>query len=280
MNRFGIHSKRMMCFLALLATAFMAGCHAGGSGGSSLGTGVVTTLPSVTSTMPANADSGVPINRKITATFTKAMNPATITTPTFMLSGPGATPVSGTVAYVDAGATAVFTPASTLAGSTTFTATITAGAKDTAGNALAGDYAWTFTTGVASDTSAPAVTFTNPADGGGAVPINNRPTAIFSKAMDPATVTTATFTVTGPGATPVARTVNYAAAGTTAAFTPASNFPSGTLLTATVTTGAKDLAGNALASNFVWTFTTGSATDSSAPTIISTSLIFHATEFG
>ncbi len=277
MNRFGIHSKRGMWFLAFLASAFVAGCQGGGSDVSSRGTGLVPIPPSVTSTAPANTDSGVPVNRKITATFTKAMNPATITTATFKVSGPGATPVSGTVVYVDSGATAIFTPASNLAGGTAFTATITTGAKDTAGNALVGDYSWTFTTGSASDTGAPAVTFTNPADGGTAVPINDRPTAIFSKAMDPATVTTATFTVTGPGTMPVAGTVNYAAAGTTAAFTPASNLPAGTVLTATVTTGAKDLAGNALASDFVWTFTTGSATDSSAPTVIATSPADQAT---
>ena len=43
---------------------------------------------------------------------------------------------------------ATFTPASALAASTTFTATITTGAKDLAGNALASDFVWTFTTGL------------------------------------------------------------------------------------------------------------------------------------
>jgi hypothetical protein len=38
--------------------------------------------------------------------------------------------------------------------------------------------------------------------------------------------------------------------------TPVSNLEPGTTYTATLTTGAKDLAGNALASNRVWSFTT------------------------
>ena len=42
-------------------------------------------------------------------------------------------------------------------------------------------------------------------------------------------------------------------------FTPASNLASGTTFAATITIGAKDLAGNALANNFVWTFSTGAS---------------------
>jgi hypothetical protein len=58
----------------------------------------------------------------------------------------------------------------------------------------------------------------------------------------------------------VSGAVSYA--GLTATFDPASNLASNTVYTATITTGAKDLAGNALASNFVWSFTT--STSSSA----------------
>src|SRR5947209_6756796 len=86
--------------------------------------------PTVTSTSPANNDINVSVNRRITATFSKAMDPATITTTTFTLAQ-GATAVPGTVTY--AGTTATFTPASPLAISTTYTAKITTGAKDTTG---------------------------------------------------------------------------------------------------------------------------------------------------
>ena len=52
-------------------------------------------------------------------------------------------------------------------------------------------------------------------------------------------------------------TVTYA--GTGAIFAPASDLTASTVYTATITTGAKDLAGNALASDYVWSFTTGAA---------------------
>jgi hypothetical protein len=48
--------------------------------------------------------------------------------------------------------------------------------------------------------------------------------------------------------------------GTTATFAPASNLAPSTLYTATITTGVKYIAGNALANNYVWSFTTAPAT--------------------
>ena len=89
--------------------------------------------------------------------------------------------------------------------------------------------------------------------------VNTAISATFSEAMNPATITAATFTLTGPGATPVAGTVTYA--GTTATFTPTAVLATSTLYTATITTGAKDPAGAPLAANFVWTFTTAPPAD-------------------
>jgi hypothetical protein len=52
--------------------------------------------------------------------------------------------VAGTVSYVDG--TATFTPTDSLAPLTAYTATISTGAKDLAGNALTSDMSWSFTT--------------------------------------------------------------------------------------------------------------------------------------
>jgi hypothetical protein len=95
------------------------------------------------------------------------------------------------------------------------------------------------------------VTLVNPANLATNVPINKTIAATFSEAMDPLTITTANVTVAG-----VTGTVTYNAASRIATFTPASNLAAGTTYTATITTGVKDLAGNALASAFTWTFTT------------------------
>jgi hypothetical protein len=221
-----------------------------------------TTAPTVTFSVPADGDTGAAINKKITATFSEAVDPLTITTTTFTVTGPGVTPVAGTVVY--AGATATFTPTGGLAANTTYTATITNGAEDLAGNALASDYVWTFTTGAAPDTTAPTVSLTAPADGETGVLTNKKITATFSEAMDPLTISTATFT-TLSGATAVSGTVTYS--GVTAVFTPATDLAADTSYIVTITTGAEDLAGNPLASDYVWTFTTGAAPDTTAPTV-------------
>src|SRR5437667_409264 len=93
--------------------------------------------PTVSFTVPAKGATGVAVNGKIAATFSKAMDPSTITTVTFT-SEQGATAVAGTVTY--AGVTATFNPLSSLAPNTTYTAMMTTGARDLAGNALASDF--------------------------------------------------------------------------------------------------------------------------------------------
>ena len=218
--------------------------------------------PTVVSTVPANGATAVAVNTTISATFSEAMNPATINGTTFTVTGPGATPVAGTVTYT--GTTATFTPTAILANSTLFTATITTGAKDPAGASLAANFVWTFTT--AATAAPPTVVSTVPANGATAVAVNTTISATFSEAMNPATINGTTFTVTGPGATPVAGTVTYT--GTTATFTPTAILANSTLFTATITTGAKDPAGASLAANFVWTFTT--AATAAPPTVVST----------
>jgi len=217
--------------------------------------------PTVSSTNPANAATGVSLNQKIAATFNKAMDSSTITTTTFTVKQ-GTTAVAGTVSY--AGTTATFTPTANLTGNLVFTATITTGAKDLAGNALASNFIWTFTTGTTSNTSAPTVTLTVPANAATGVGINQTINATFSTGMDPSTLNTGTFTVAGPGVTPVTGTVTYDATSHIATLAPTSNLASNATFTATITTGAENLSGTPLAANVVWTFTTGTTTTGQA----------------
>src|SRR5579864_2523651 len=222
-------------------------------------------VPSVNSTSPANGATGVPLNQKISAAFSVAMNPTSLSATAFTVTSGGAA-VAGAVTYAAAGNAAIFTPAANLAPSATFTATITTGAAGAAGGALAANYVWTFKTGTTTNTSVPTVTSTNPADTATSVSINQKFSATFSTAMDPSTISGTTFTLAA-GATAVSGTVTYSAVSNSAIFAPAANLAASTQYTATVTTGAKDLAGNALAANFVWTFTTGTSASTTAPTI-------------
>jgi hypothetical protein len=204
--------------------------------------------PWVTGTINVNGATNVSINTKIGAFFTEVMDPLTVTTATFTVMQ-GTTPVNGTVNYIDLAAT--FTPAAALSPSTLYTATISTGAKDLVGNALANPYIWSFTTGAAPDTTAPTVSSTIPVNGATSMAVNSAVAAVFSETMDPLTVTTATFMLM-QGTTPISGIVTYL--GVTATFTPTIPLSYNVVYTATITTGAKDLAGNAMAANFTWSF--------------------------
>ena len=225
------------------------------------GAAAVVTPPTVSSTDPANSATGVAINQKIAATFSTAMDAATFTTPTFTLKQ-GTTSVSGYVSYT--GTTATFAPTVNLTPNTTYTATITTGAQDLAGNAMASKYVWSFKTGAAAVVTPPTVSSTDPANAATDVALNQKIAATFSKSMDVATITTATVTLM-QGTSFVSGTVSYV--GTTVTFIPSSSLTSNTTYTATITTGAQDLAGNALASNYVWSFKTGAAAVVTPPTV-------------
>src|ERR671921_2799794 len=107
---------------------------------------------------------------------------------------------------------------------------------------------------------APTVSGVAPQDGATGVAVDANAEATFSEAMDANTLTSNTFTLTKQGApTPVGATVSYDAATKTATFDPSADLEANTTYTATVkggTSGVKDLAGNPLASDKTWSFTT------------------------
>jgi hypothetical protein len=222
------------------------------------------TLPTVISTVPVNTATGVATNSKVTATFSEQMDPLTITSTTFTLKQ-GLNSILGTVTYT--GLIATFTPAANLAANSVFTATITNGAKNVAGNAMVVNYTWNFATGAIPDIIRPTIISTVPLNLATGVALNTKVSATFSEAMDPLTILPANFTLM-QGVTSVAGAVTYI--GMVATFTPTSNLTASTLYTATVTTGVKDLAGNPMLVNYVWTFTTGTTADVTPPTVIST----------
>src|SRR5205085_8758866 len=127
-------------------------------------------------------------------------------TSTFTVSAGGAA-IAGTIG--NAAGTASFVPTSSLAEGTVYTATITTGAQDLAGNALPANYTWSFTTAGAGspDVTPPTVFATRPATNAVQVPVNTTVAVTFSENMDPASLTTASFLVSS-AAGPVAGTVS------------------------------------------------------------------------
>jgi hypothetical protein len=120
---------------------------------------------------------------------------------------------------------------------------------------------WSFSSGALADTVAPTVTAISPADGSSGACRTRTVTATFSEPMDPATITATTFRVTDNGVA-VAGSVTYDAATRVASFvaTEASGFAASRTFAVMVVSGAngvKDLAGNPLAIDRAWGFSTG-----------------------
>lgn len=108
-----------------------------------------TTPPLISGTGPAANATNVPVNVAVTATFNEAMTAGSISSSTFELRDAGNNLVAATVAYSAGTRAAILQPGTPLAYSSTYTATVrggSAGVRDAAGNALASDHIWSFTT--------------------------------------------------------------------------------------------------------------------------------------
>jgi hypothetical protein len=261
--------------VVLLATG-LAACGGGGGRDAVLGFPSTGTAPTVTTVVPGNSATGVAVNTgRVSANFNEpVVAPGGAATFAVTCAAPCVNP-TGTTSVDASGRVVTFTttPGTLLTPGTQYTITITGVRSVATGVALAAPFVSTFTTGGALDTTRPRVasTFpltTSPGPTPG-MPANSALTATFTEDMAPASITAASFTLTcaAPCAAP-AGNVTYGLGNRTAVFTPAAALATGTTYTATITTAATDLAGNALggnqaalpaASNYVWTFTTGAA---------------------
>jgi hypothetical protein len=231
-------------------------------------TALDTNPPYVTSTTPASGATDAGTGGSVSATFSSPMDPNTINSSNFALTGPSGA-VGGTVSYNSSTYTAVFTPTSLAAG-TTYTATITTGVTNTSGTAMASQYSWQFTTTAAVDTTPPTVILTSPSNAATGVSINSPISATFSEAMNGSTINNSTFTVSN-GSGYVSGSVNYDNSTHNVTFTPSQALSYQTSYTVTITTGVTDLAGNQMAASYSWTFVTGQAPDTTPPTVYSNS---------
>jgi hypothetical protein len=106
------------------------------------------------------------------------------------------------------------------------------------------------------DNDPPEIISTIPEDEDENVAINMVVTATFSEPMRPLTVTES-FTLTGPGNTPVEGVAEYSVVGNFGSFDPDEDLEPDTEFTATISNDAVDLSGLPMLTTYVWTFTTG-----------------------
>jgi len=232
-----------------------------------------TTSPLVSSTLPLNAATGVDLGGDVAVTFSEAMDPSTISSATLSMKQ-GSRAIAAIVSY--SGVTATLNPSATLEAGKVYTVTVATGAKDLAANTLAEAHVWSFTTGVSVDTTAPTLLTTLPDIDALNVAANLAIEATFSEALNPSTLNDTSFRLVGPGITAVTGTVSYA--NSKATFTPTADLALDTLFNAVLSTDIKDLAGNAFASDFSWSFRTTTAVDLTSPTVVSTLPILDAVD--
>ncbi len=235
------------------------------------GSAASTNVPQIVGVNPASGATSVPINAQVLIQFNEPVDGTHLAG--VSLTGGGASAVlSSTLS--NGNQTLTLVPAVPLSPGTTYLLTVTA-IEDFSGNTQTSPLTLTFTTGSGADLVAPTVASISPAYNASAVPTNASIQVQFSKAVDPMTVTTATFLVyadpNGAGTLlPVVGTVSLSTDSRTATFTPNQPLDSATYYIVRATNGILDTEGQAL-TTYQSYFTTAQVSDTLPPSIISLS---------
>ncbi|HET8864541.1 MAG TPA: Ig-like domain-containing protein, partial [Gracilimonas sp.] len=223
------------------------------------------TPPQIQSVNPADEERDVPVDVVISASFSEALDDASVNSSTFMISQNGNS-VSGSIGL--SGSTVSFTPNNDLPYEAEVKAVITTGVKDGAGNSLPANYEWSFVIMDEPDNTPPQIQSVNPSDDERDVSVDMVISASFSEALDDASVNSSTFMISQNGNS-VSGSINLS--GSTISFTPNNDLPYEAVVTAVITTGVKDEAGNSLPANYEWSFVIMDEPDNISPEVISTS---------
>jgi len=100
----------------------------------------------VTGKSPADGSDGAGSRAVVSATFSAAIDPTSLTAQTFDLTAPDGTAVSADLSYDSKSSTASLTPAAPLQPGTAYTASIGTGIQGADGSSLSAEVTWSFTT--------------------------------------------------------------------------------------------------------------------------------------
>lgn len=117
-----------------------------------------TDVPSVTGFTPASGASNVSVTSPVSVNFSEAMNAPSLTSSSIQLLDPSNIPLSGTVTYNSTTQTATLQPSGQLLYSTAYTVIVHGAAAspavtNLAGNPMAANVSWSFTTSAAAPTA-------------------------------------------------------------------------------------------------------------------------------
>jgi methionine-rich copper-binding protein CopC len=217
------------------------------------------TAPQVLASTPSNGASSVALEAKLSLVFSEAISTGTLVVTMVPEWGVGEPTWS-----TDRRSVTFESPAASLAGATDYVVTVNA--ADDSGNSLTGTRTFAFRTRAAPDALPPTVLSSTPADGAMGVSTNVTPALSFSEAMN-LNAAKAAFSIAPPipgGCTPA-----FDPSGTLLSCPHNAPLSGDTTYTVTLTTGASDVTGNALAQTFTTSFKTSTVPDTTAPTIVS-----------
>jgi hypothetical protein len=220
--------------------------------------------PSVESTSPPNGQQEAPLNSTIAVYMDKAINPLTIPE---SFRTPTASQGAITVSPDQRGWS--FFPSAPLAPNRGYSFQVTNGLRDIAGNRLSSAFRSDFGTGTAlANPAGPQVTSVVPENNATNVFLNQPIKIRFSEPVAAPTVTNQSIVVTR-GGVPVNGSITLLDNNRTIQWVPANSgtLASNALHTITITTAVTGLANNPLATQVILNFTTGTATDTTAPTV-------------
>ena len=216
--------------------------------------------PKITSTTPENEAGDVSITTVVAAAFDEPMDGDSLTSSTFLLAETvSGNAIAGTVTY-DAGfMEGRFDLTVSLSYETAYTATLTTGVTDLAGNPLEAEYSWTFTTNAEPDLTPPGVipASLSPADMATNVPVSLGGVSVqFNEPMNQGSINAGTFTLTNKdtGAAVTPQSVTYTAG--TAQFNLGSTLTNATTYEVTISGEVMDLADNVMEDDVTWRFKT------------------------
>ena len=238
-----------------------AGNIASGLNGGSFATAttVDSTPPTVTIT-PSNGTTNLGLNTQVVLTFSKSINPTTISSSSVNLFN-GDVPINPAISISQDNRTVVVNSSgANLPAGATITATASHLITDLSGNALA-DTTSQFTT-MAVMTTAPSVLSSRPANGATNVPATTVITLFTSTPMNAGTIPGSLY-VSQNGVL-VSGTTAVGSNGQSIEFTPSSAFTAGVPIQVFLNSTAQDVYGNNF-SNFAETFTIAGALASTAP---------------
>ncbi|MGH8551266.1 MAG: Ig-like domain-containing protein [Methylococcales bacterium] len=225
------------------------------------------TSPLVLATTPLNGASNVPVNTVISVRTDEVLDPATVTTSSFVVrDNTTFQNVAGTASLSTDGRTLMFVPNSPLLVGRSHSVFDNGTILDLSGNRLS--FRFSFTTSFTDDTVAPNVVGIDPSDGSTSVPRNLVGTIEFDEtiqSLDGDLVTLST------GGVDVAVKRLLSNGNRTLTLTPLIPLDPSTVYTLTVPAGIRDLAGNALALDETSSFTTGAGIDLIRPTLVNVS---------